>query len=325
MLSPVLARTLAADRVAFNESVADARQRMPGFNIEAFQGFVTSDLDTLAAAVEKMAPERVTDVVRIAFTLGLDLVGQGLLGSDARLPWVGQAWRIAPLSAKLVASAPQDVLATLTNAAVTLGSTPGVRPEQWLDLMQSAAPLCADLNTLRCAGAVCAWRSGMVQLRDAALNVMEGLHEQLARLCLAVPLDAPWDRVKSGLRSSRWIAEFEVPNTAAGWTLGGFTGFGGPFSEPPEIRRRENHFVARSRERHFLVFADAFGAAAVPSTAVMFESAQSRAASLSAADLDARAVQLGVPAEGLLAVATDDTVLVASRWSHHLLIGPLGP
>src|SRR5690242_17770626 len=118
MLSPALARTLAADRAAFNESVADARQRMPGFNVEAFRTFVSSDLDALAVAVDKVAPEQVAEVVRIAYSVALDLVGQGLLGGEARLPWVGQAWRLAPLCARLVASAPQDILATLTNAAV---------------------------------------------------------------------------------------------------------------------------------------------------------------------------------------------------------------
>lgn len=297
---------------------------MPGFNVEAFRTFVSSDLDALAVAVDKEAPEQVAEVVRIAYSVALDLVGQGLLGGEARLPWVGQAWRLAPLCARLVASAPQDILATLTNAAVTLGSTPGVRPAQWLDLMQSAVPLCEDLKMLRLAGAVCAWRSGMVQLREAAMDALEGLPEGLARLCLAAPVDIPWDHLASGLRSSRWAAEFMASDVAPGWELGGFTGFGGLFSEPPTIRTLPDGFVARSNERYFLITADVFGAAAVPSTAAMFESAQPRTTALPADAMGAHATRLGVPADGLFAVAIGDTVLIGSPWSHRLAVEPLG-
>ncbi len=323
MVSPVLARTLASGRPHFNERVAEARHRMPGFDVEAFRGFVAGELDVVATAVEAAMPERVGDAVQVAWDLGIDLVGQALFGAGARLPWVGQAWRtLVPGLGARIAAEPFAVLAALTNAAVRLGGSPGVRMDQWLALMQAAGPECDSVDTLRLAGAVCGWRAGMVPLRAAALDALMRLPPTLARHCLGAPAPLAPAAIADALRADRWSPRVAGDAAAAGWVLGGFSGFGGPFALPPQLRATAAGFVAQCGERHFLVQADAFGAAVVASTRAEFDAAAATTEPLPGMRAVALAARLGIPEDGLRVVANGDSLAVASPWSHRLHVGP---
>lgn len=322
MLSPALARTLAAARPWFNERVAEARQRQPGFDVDALRDFIATELDAVAVAVARVEPDRVGDAVQVAYEIGIELVGQRLLGQQARSPWVRRAWRaIAPVAAPLVARAPRDTLGALSNAAIQLGTTPGARTAQWVELLAGAAPHCTDVETLRRAGAVCAWRAGMVQLRDAAMAAGEHLPTRLAMACLGLDADRPGEAIWSRLRASRWSAPDEA--RAPGHVLGGFTGFGGTFPEPPVIRADAIGFIARAGARIYALDADAFGAAALSAGVERFEAAPQAAASLDRSARTALAARLQVPDEDLVAVAHGQSLVVASPWSYRVFVGPL--
>lgn len=321
MLSPALARTLAAARPWFNERVAEARHRQPGFDVDALRDFIATELDALAAAVARVEPDRVGEAVQVAYDVGIELVGQRLLGPQARSPWVHRTWQaIVPAAASLVALAPRDILGALSNAAVQLGTTPGARPAQWIELLASAAPQCTNLEMLRSAGAVCAWRAGMVQLRDAALAAGERLPSRLAMACLGLDPAADRETMWSHLRAGRWSVLGDAK--AAGHVLGGFTGFGGMFAEPPAIRVDASGFVTRAGGRAYSLDADAFGAAALSASVERFEMAHEAPFALNRAAREALAARLQVPEEDLVAMAHGQSLIVGSPWSHRVFVGP---
>ena len=321
MLSPALTRTFAAARPWFNERVAEARHRQPGFDVDALRDFIAIELEAVAAAVMAADPDRIGDAVQAAYDIGIELVGQRLLGPQARSPWVRRTWQtIVPVAAPLLARWPRDTLGALSNAAIQLAATPGVRPAQWLERLAVAAPACTDVDMLRRAGAICAWRAGMVALREAALSTGEGLPTSLARTCLGLEPATHDEAIWTSLRADRWFLPDKA--SAPGHVLGGFSGFGGTFAEPPAVRADAGGFVARAGDRAYALGADAFGAAMLSAGVERFEAARQAPERLGRDAREALAARLQVPEDGLVAVAHGPSIAVASPWSHRIFLGP---
>ncbi|MGY0612550.1 hypothetical protein [Luteimonas sp. A501] len=321
MLSPVLARTLAERRPWFNQRVVEARQRQPGFDLDALRGFIGHELDVLAVAVAAADPDRVGEAVQAGYDIGIELVGQGLLGPGTREPGLRRSWELlVPAFARLAATAPREVLAALGNAAVQLAAAPGVRMEQWIGDLARAAPRCADVEQMRLAGAVCAWRSGLVQLRDAALDAAGRLPADLASACLGLAGHAPVETELQRMRADRWYVPGAVQ--APPRVLGGFAGFGGPFAEPPLVRADAAGFVVRAADRTHAVEADGFGAALAPAADARFDAAQLVPEPLRGRPGREFATALGVPEEDLLGLVQGQSIVVVSPWSHRVLVGP---
>ena len=111
--------------------------------------------------------------------------------------------------------------------------------------------------------------------------------------------------------------------------MGAFTGFGGGFPQPPELRAAAEGFWVRSGARHHLALADAWGAVLLPATAEEFAagvhprppaSPQLRGSRLVFAD---RELELDLPADGLGVVADAHTVAITSPYSHAIRLLPL--
>jgi hypothetical protein len=321
MLSPALARILAAARPWFNERAAEARHRQPGFDVDALRDFIAVELDALAAAVARVEPDRAGEAVQVAYGIGIELVGQRLIGPQARSPWVRRTWEaIVPAAAPLVARDPFDVLGALSNAALQLGTTPGARAAQWIEFLARAAPQCTDVEMLRSAGAVCAWRAGMVSLRGAALAAGERLPARLAMTCLGLDPGTDREAMWSQLRAGRWSVPGDAK--APGHVLGGFTGFGGLFAEPPAIRVDATGFVARAGGRAYSLDADAFGAAAMSAGLERFDAARGAPFALDREARESLAARLQVPKDDLVAVAHEHSLVASSPWSHRVFVGP---
>ncbi|MCW4455533.1 hypothetical protein OK348_12125 [Flavobacterium sp. MXW15] len=327
--SAALARVLAAQRSRFNQRVAETRHRLPAFDTAAFKAFLVHQVDAVAVAVDAVDPAATPEAVAVAYDIGLDLVGQGLAGPAARLPWVDLAWqRLPPAIAALVAGSPLQALGTVTNAVVRMGSVPGARVEQWVERMSALAGGCADVAALRRLGALCAWRCGMTHLRRGALEQAANLPPALALAALGAPPSSDWDTVGRRLEAQPWWNPGADEAPAQGWTVGGFTGLGGPFAAPPQVRGGEDGFVVASGGRHHLLLADAFGAVVLPATAAEFEGAASTVSpkvriAPEGVHIDGRPVAFDVPEDGLQAVSNATSVAVFSPWSHRIRVLPL--
>jgi hypothetical protein len=320
------ANVLAAGRPQFNARVAEAKRRTPGFPEEAFAAFLQTGVDRLIAAVDAIAPERGARVALAAFDAALTLCAHGLAGPGSRCPPINRLWaEVLPRLAQRIAEAPADALGALSNAVVHLAGNADVRTAEWLDRMAALGPRAASLTQLLDLGKVLAWRAGAAHYRTGALTAADALPPELALAAVGADASAAWPEVRAAFIADPWWSPDGqgLRSRAAG----AFSGFGGSFVEPPELRTAPEGFWVRSGNRHRLLLADAWGAVLLPATAEEFEASADQglppALTVMATQHGCRlffaitrTMELDLPAESLRVRANADTVAVASPYSH---------
>lgn len=259
MISTAFAAALAARRTSYNERMRAARQRHPALAQDVFLSFLDSHVGPLADAV---APQQVDAVVGVCYDAALELVGRALVGPAAASSALGDAWReVLPRFASLLGEHPADVVGLVSNAALNLAAIPGARGAQWRAEMVAAAPLIGDLAQLRVAGQVGAWRAGAAHYRRGALQACAALPDALALALLHAPAGTRLD----ALAPDPWWQGLDAYGQRER-DIGAFTGFGGQFATPPEVRSADDGFLVRAGERAFFLVADAYGAVLRPAT-----------------------------------------------------------
>jgi len=322
MISPAFASILASGRAQFNGRAAEARRRFPSLDMAAFGAFLHDGVDPLVVAVATAAPERVGSATLAAYDMALELVGHGLAGPAAKNPFVNTVWReLAPQFSPLLATAPVEVLGMLSNAAIHIASVAGARPAQWQGELAALAAQIATLAQLRAVGQVLAWRAGVAHFRQGALAAADTLPPALALAAFGEP-GAQWPQVRAQLLDYPWRGN------ADGRELGSFTGLGGDFGTPPQVRATNDGFIVRSGERHYLLVADAYGAVLHGATAQEYEQANTGMPSSVRLDgatvhLGARSIALDLPAGDIALAANAHTLAITSPWTHAIRLLPL--
>ena len=322
MISPAFASILASGRAQFNGRAAEARRRFPSLDMAAFGAFLHDGVDPLVVAVADAAPERAGGVTLAAYDMALELVGHGLAGPAAKNPLLNSVWReLAPSFAPLLATAPVEVLGMLSNAAIHMASVAGARPAQWQRELAALAAQIATVAQLRAVGQVLAWRAGVAHFRLGALAAADTLPPALALAAFGEPA-AHWPQVHAQLLANPWRGNAE------GREFGSFSGLGGAFGTPPQVRATKDGFVVRSAERHYLLVADACGAVLHSATAQEFEQASNEQPSSVRVDgaslhIGARSIVLDVPPGDIAIAANAHTVAITSPWTHAIRLLPL--
>ncbi len=319
-VSSPLAKALAAGRPQFNARVATFRRAQSGFDEELFGAIIAALLDPVVASVDAVAPERTGAVAEAGFDIALTLTARRLAGPGARRDVVDRLWReVLPTLARPISERPRALLGGLTNAVLNIAGMPGARADEWLGFMTSAAPS-ATSETLLPIGQVLAWRAGMSHYREGALKALDALPPEMALALLGAKGD--WAKVRARLLADRWWRP--DGDTAAELAIGAFTGFGGPFPEPPQVRAGPDGFVVRSADRTLLLVADGYGATLHPVTPESFDALADRPVALDGAGVRVgdRVVPLTTPSHGLSTAADETTVVVASRYSYEVRVLP---
>ncbi|MBW3511477.1 hypothetical protein [Janthinobacterium sp. NKUCC06_STL] len=322
MISPAFASILASGRAQFNARAVEARRRFPSLDMAAFGAFLHDGVDPLVLAVTAAAPERVGGVTLAAYDMALELVGHGLAGPAAKNPFLNTVWReVAPQFAPLLATAPVDVLGMLSNAAIHIASVAGARPAQWQRELAAMAPQVGSVAQLRAVGQVLAWRAGVAHFRQGALAAADTLPPALA-LAAFDELGAQWPQMHAQLMANPWRGN------ADGREFGSFSGLGGAFGTPPQVRATNDGFVVHSAERHYLLVADAYGAVLHSATAQEYEQANTGMPSSVRLDgatvhVGARSIALDLPAGDIALAANAHTLAITSPWTHAIRLLPL--
>jgi hypothetical protein len=245
-------------------------QRGGKLDAAAFLEHLATTVDPIVRGVANVFAERAEATAIALYDLSLELFAEGLLGPEARPPWVQEAWRrLLPALPTLMAREPLRLTACITNAVVNIAATPGARPQGWIDGLLSVGPHCHDLPALVECGKILAWRAGMAQYRTGALAAAEGLAPRLAGLALGLGgelsaeqlrhvierLEAdPWQLPKAAVAPpSKSVAIRQVARAGA------FCGFGGPFLRPPVVSSGGGRLIASDGEGSWRILADAFG------------------------------------------------------------------
>lgn len=324
-ISEVFSKVIAAGRPQFNQRVADARRRYPGFDTDAFMSFLQSAVNPVVHSVHLEAPERVAPTTLIAFDIGLELVGQNLAGPKALQNTLNELWEsLIPRYARLVAKYPMEVLGSLSNAAIYIRKFPDTRPRQWLQELAKVAPVVEDLEQLQVVGQLLAWRAGLSHFRIGAIEAAESLPPELALSCVEAPSNSSWHQIRSMLLASPWFMphQINVEKKPIGMQFGKFSGFGGDFIKPPEVRACAEGFYVRSGDRYGLLIADCFGAVMHSATEEEFENAANFIFP-NEIKLDGSYIRIGknqidlrLPSKNIVATCNAHTVAVTSPYSH---------
>lgn len=322
MISSVFASILASGRAQFNLRAFEARRRFPALDMQHFSAFLHDGLDPLVVAVAAVAPERAGSFTLAAYDMALELVAQGLAGPAARNPFLNCVWReLAPAFAPLSAAAPVDVLGMLSNAAIHLTGVAGARPMQWRDEMMALAPQINSVAHLRAIGQVLAWRAGVAHFRLGAIAAADTLPPALVLAAFGEPC-ADWPQLRAQLLANPWRGNLQ------GREFGAFTGLGGDFATPPQVRGTQDGFIVLSGERHYLLLADAYGAVLHGATADDYAQASTQLPSTVRLDgatlhIASRSIALDLPAGEIALAANAHTLAITSPYTHAIRLLPL--
>lgn len=331
-ISEPFAKVLSAGRAQFNQRVAEARRRFPAFDTEAFADFLQSGVDKVVFAVAETVPERVASTALVAYDTALELVGLALAGPKARHSLVNRIWvDVLPLYARLAAEHPVEVMATLSNAAVNIGKVNNSRSEQWIRELSLLSSQVESLTQLQGVGQILAWRCGMAHFRIGAIHAADRLPEHLALAALCSQGTASWARIKDQLLANPWWTPDGTSGAAIhpGMEVGQFAGFGGEFSEPPEVRASPEGFFVKSGDRFSFLIADAFGAVLHAAKREEFDQASehrfAKAVTLTKNHLVivSRTIDLDLPADRLSVAHNTHTVAITSPMTHAIRLLPL--
>lgn len=259
-LHPAVEGWLRQSREPLNAAFEAARARFPALSGPAALDWLREDVAPAVAAVAALDPPAAPRVGQTLYALGLNLLGQQLVGPEGRSPGIHAALRLLVRHAPgLLATAPARLAGAYGNAAHHLGQSRGARPAEWQARLGRALPLCAEVDAALDAGLVAAWLSGLPQYRASAL-------ERAARLppaVLAALLDtAPDAALLTRLAADPWFRPGPppLPLAAVRAQVGDFRGLGGEFRQPPVVVGDGETVHAVSPGWTGLLCADAWGA-----------------------------------------------------------------
>lgn len=337
MISERFARLLAAGRPELNRRVAEARRRHTGFDTAAFGDFLAMAADPVVCAADAHAPERAGGVAMAAFDAALALVAQGHGGNGM----VATVWReLVPQHVALLCVQPAAVLGMLTNAALHVQRQRGARVAQWQAIMAQLAPMignaaqqmphAGEVSHLAAVGQIAAWRAGMAHFRQGAIAAADVLPEPLALAAFGAADHGSWSSLRAALLHDPWwtpdVAQRERLQT--GIEIGSFSGLGGEFAEPPQVRPAPHGFWVRSGARHALLIADACGTVLHSASAEEYDYPEAAPAAQvqvrdGALTINGRTVPLDLPTERLQVVCNRHAVAVTSPYTHAIRVLPL--
>lgn len=339
MISGPFAQVLAAGRSQFNARVVEARRRYPAFDVQALADFLQGSVAPVMQAVTAHMPDRLAVIALTAYDIALDLVGQALTGASSRSKIVDRVWQdLLPAYVHVLVNAPTEVIALLTNAALNIEKTSGARIDQWLEEMKNITPQITSLPALQATGQILAWRAGMAHFRDGAMAIADTLPPALLLQLLDADPGSEWQQIKKQMQQDPWWCPDAVSMTKysyateQGITVGQFTGFGGAFPAPPELRPCEYGFWAKSADRYFLLMADVYGAVLHPSSKDEFEHGAVLDITVGAAGVSCQGNilqtrrgkhALNLPAKELALICNLHTVAVSSPYTYGISLYPL--
>jgi hypothetical protein len=272
-LHPAFVAALEADREALNQRFRAQSLQGPPLDASAFFEHLVHRVEPLVAATFAHFPERSRSVTTELYSVSLDLFRAGYWGKESRLPALNQLWeQTLPKLARLVAREPNRVTGALSNALIHVAQQQDARAHDWLARLSSLGDRCHSVNELLAVTMVLAWRCGMAQLREGALERLERLPADLAASCMneteahdgeANAIDeSAWQATLERLRRDRWsdISESQsslMPVLAK--YVGAFRGFGGSFTRPPIVFLHQTRLMVTDQTTVWRLFADAYG------------------------------------------------------------------
>lgn len=266
---------LRRQRERLNQRFALARRQSSRLQPAPFLSLLSDALAPTLNALGPFSDATQDHILDVLYTLALELVATDLLGSGVKHQDVLDTWRqLLPACAPHLRTDPRALAGALTNATVQFRRHPELSASDWRKLLLLVLPFAETHEHVLELGRVCAWRVGLVALRERALTALKTLPFPALVPLLELPADfppslrAPW---LDAIRAKPWTPPSVLahqllhPETtlrsqlALVGRVGDFTGLGGELLRPPQLAVSGEHLWVSDGTHQFTVFADCFG------------------------------------------------------------------
>jgi len=208
---------------------------------------------------------RETEVLRV---LSEELM-RGRYFDEARFPEMRSAWRdLLPKIPGLILGNARNLAGAVSNSVYRLTLASPSAPKRWLAIMEQVGPRCRNIETFLEIGKIAAWRAGMAEYRDAALEILREIDPALAVYALGLKPSAELPAISAILEQME-RDPWRHPETfgkqpdrrclAVVSVVGSFRGFGGEFITPPRVTNHSGEFILSDVESEWTLTADCFG------------------------------------------------------------------
>lgn len=265
MISSAFKSFLQVERTQCNQLFATSRHQHPHIEGESFQEFLRDQLDPIIVLLDKSG-QSVANFAIAGYQHGLDLAAKRWLGKSELYSDVKNLWRdLIPICLPWISSQPDYWLSIFANILYRLNSQDSTTSARWLGLMTASASKCQSPDELKKLGLVLAWVSGLACYRQAALEALAEISDELFVSVTHAEIKNRAS-IQQSLVNNRWL-DFSVnqPKTfSMQKRFGGAVLFEGEFSQPPKVLAFNNQLYVTSANRIWMLFFDAFGEILIP-------------------------------------------------------------
>lgn len=270
VISESVQQVLQERRHRLNSLFLQARATYPHFAGDTFLSHLRDTIVPILEQVQAHDGTRLLVTLETLYETSLKLVAQGVMGPKAKSRVAELAWRnLLGTYPALLCQEPALVATSIANALVQLVEVHPDKAVMWHEAMGSLASFAKTPQEWLKAGLVVAWRCGLPHYRESALTKAAELNAVIGSAALGLEKELNHDayqKILSELAKQPWVKPLEWIAGAAskpelkvfGW-VGGFVGFGGHFSIPPDALAQGERLLLRDDVNAWSVEADCFG------------------------------------------------------------------
>jgi len=265
MISSAFTSFLKTERAECNQLFASVRHQHPHIEGDSFHQFLREQLDPVINLLDQSG-QSVGLFATAGYQHGLDLAAKRWLGKSEFYLDVKNLWRhVIPTCLPWISSNPDYWLSLFGNILYRLKSQNATTSTKWLELMAASASKCQSADELKKLGLVLAWVSGLACYRQAALEALSEISDELFVSITHADIKNR-ATIQQSLMNNRWL-DFSMnqPKTfSMQKRFGGAVLFEGEFTEPPKVLAFNNQLYVTSANRIWMLFFDAFGEILIP-------------------------------------------------------------
>ncbi|UZE94800.1 hypothetical protein [Alkalimarinus alittae] len=271
MKSLALQLFFQAERELCNQMVASIRHQSQQFDMGEFNGFLSNCLDPLMVNFDGHSNKDSFAVAQAGFTHGLELASLNWLKQGIKQDIVLTTWReFHQNTLTIIQQNPSKAFSETSNVLSHLLGFGDDKPMKWLALMNKVISQLDTRESLKCAGVVCAWMSGLAHFRPLALKQLEDLSSQIGRILLGVSESDDLGHHLQTLKTNRWSmvspsrpqddqAQYHVERRIGRCDL-----LGGEFKTPPNVFASGDQLYVCAGDHAWKLYVDGFGETLFP-------------------------------------------------------------
>jgi len=251
--------------------VASVRHQSQLVDIDDFNWFLSNCLDPLMVNFDGQSNQISFPIAHAGFKHGLELASLNWLKNDYKKEIVLNTWsKFYNKALKLVQDTPNKVFSETSNLLSHIVGFGNEKPQNWLRLMSNILDELDSHETLKGAGVVCAWMSGLAHFRELALQQLDSLSPRTVRILFGLTDTHNLAFHLENLRADRWgkvsssLSQSNPPLYTMEKRIGQCHLLGGEFPTPPETLVSDGQLFIKSGELTWQLYADTFGATLIP-------------------------------------------------------------